>query len=75
MSFVGFGWLFSSSKKEVEAEVDGCQAKAHFANRINKAYQAHHKDGEWGQIKCPQISRSRRRCRREMRNALKRVDR
>lgn len=48
MSFVGFGWLFSSSKKEVEAEVDGCQAKAHFANRINKAYQAHHKDGDPG---------------------------
>jgi len=37
-----------SPHAKVEVEVDGCQAKAHFANRINKAYQAHHKDGDPG---------------------------
>lgn len=41
-------FLLIEKKVEVEVEVDGCQAKAHFANRINKAYQAHHKDGDPG---------------------------
>lgn len=60
MSVVGFGCNFKKSGP------DGCQAKAHFANRINKAYQAHQKaepEPPRRQIKCPQISRRRRKMR------------
>lgn len=60
MSVVGFGCNFKKSGP------DGCQAKAHFANRINKAYQAHQKaepEPPSRQIKCPQISRRRRKMR------------